>query len=242
MNNPKLLGARGAALFILSGLFLNTWDAFAAGEATHYWVTVKKIEFRNLSGQWVTAMEPNKAIDLVDPESKFSFQNGGKIPPGDYEIFKITLSETFKVSGSDGEKKTKTGGEIVVGGTASKASDLPGEITSLQERSPTLSKDTEGEMTVHVNLDHEDRDDIIEIYGKRPFPKPLTIKANSKIVVALVFNLKETIHFAWKDSVAPGLPAADVIYFLPSRRVEDVSVKSDFRTAYTSSDDIEMVF
>ncbi len=195
--------SRFSVVFLIS-IFSFGAAAFAdGGTPTHCFVTVKKVMLKNSDGNWFVMQEADKIVDLAE-EFAIAITNDGRIPPGTYVNFKITLSEFWKVSGSDDLNLTKEGGEITIGGSATKASELPGDIFMMDEAKPTWNKEKEGLITVHLDLDYRDRDEIMEIIGKRDLQKPLVIKKNSNIAVWFEMNLADTLHFARARSVAAG--------------------------------------
>ena len=135
---------------------------------------------------------------------------------------------------------TKKGGEITVGGTALRTSELPGEISSLKEASPVWNNQSEGEITEHLNLNYEDRNNVMSIYSKRDFKRELPVKEGSSIKVILRVDLRRTINFVWANYFKT-FPSKDTLYFLPSNEVSELSVKVDAVTALATSD-IEWLF
>ena len=214
--------------------------SYAVGTATKCLVTVKKILLKNSEGNWFTLLNEDRKLDLSQENPSVEVINKKIIPPGEYLNCKIVISETLQVAGSDGPNKTKEGGEVWVEGTASKISELPGEITLLKESAPTWNSEDEGLITVHLNLDFSDRDDVMEVFGKRSFPKPLKIRDQSTIQVILSIPLAKTIRYVWANFWEK-FPKNDTMYFLPPSGVEELSVKVDGITALVTSD-IEWTF
>ncbi len=70
-------------------------------------MTIKSVQLKKSTGEWVTVIEPDHQVDLVNQEPMVSFLNNGRrVSPGTYINFKIILSETVKVKGVDGTSKT----------------------------------------------------------------------------------------------------------------------------------------
>ncbi|HTL70706.1 MAG TPA: DUF4382 domain-containing protein, partial [Candidatus Eisenbacteria bacterium] len=76
--------------------------SFSGGEAVRCVVTVKKVLLKNRAGDWLTLSDAEYPIDLAGEQASFTVENKGRLPAGDYENFRIVLSETFKVAGVDG--------------------------------------------------------------------------------------------------------------------------------------------
>lgn len=212
----------------------------AVGDATQCVMTVKKIELKNRAGDWLVLTDEEQPFDLFSQNPAITVVNKGRLAPGVYVNCRITLSETFTFAGSDGPNMTKEGGQITVGGTAARASELPGEITSLNEVSPTWNTQSEGIMTEHLNLNYEDRDEVMAIFSKKDFTRDLVVKEGSTIRVTLRLDLKKTVYYVWADYFN-GFPKKDTMYFLPPKDVSELSVKADAVTALATSD-IEWTF
>lgn len=216
--------------------------ALAEGDATRFIITVLKVELKDASGNWVKIAEPNKAANLLADDPLLQMTNNGSIPPGTYVNFRITLSETIRFSGNDGENKTLEGGVLTLGGTASKSSDMPrNEIKTFVQDIPTWNTAAEGLMTEYLNLDYEDRDDVMEITGRRLFTKPIVVKEKSMIKVAMGLDLKRSVHYAWPDYFS-GITSKEAMYFLPPKEVAEVTVKVDAKTALVTGEAIEWAF
>ena len=222
--------------FILFLIFLSmTAPCFAVGDASQCVMTVKKIELKNTAGDWVTLTEAEHKLDLFSQDPAITVENKGKIPAGVYVNCRVTLSEVFTVAGSDGPNMTKEGGEITVDGSAASSDVLPGDITALKEVSPTWNTQSEGVMIEHLNLNYEDRDNVMSIYSKRDFKRELKIKEGSSIKVTLRIDLKKTIYYVWPNYFN-NFPPKDTMYFLPPADVSELSVKADGVTALATSD------
>ncbi len=220
--------------------FVICHSAYAIGDATQCLVTVKKVLLKNLDGEWVLLLNEDRELNLAKEDSYIEVVNDKVIPTGAYTGCKIILSETLKVAGSDGPDMTKEGGEVWVEGVASKLSELPGEISMLRETTPTWNTEKAGLITVHLNLDFSDRDDIMEIFTKTSFPKPVKIREGSKIQIFLSIVPAKTIRYVWADFWEK-FPKHDTMYFLPPARVDELSVKVDGITALATND-IEWTF
>ncbi len=216
--------------------------AFAEGDATRFIVTVKKVEFKDISGNWVKIAEPETDADLLADDPLFLATNDGSIPSGTYVNFRITLSETIRFSGSDGENKTLEGGVLTLGGTASKSTDMPrNDIRTFVQDAPTWNTAVEGLMTEHLDLDYQDRDDVMEITTRWPFPKPILVKEKSAIKIAMGLDLKKSLHYAWPDYFS-GIQSSEAMYFLPPKDVSEVMVKVDAKSVLITGEAIEWSF
>ena len=224
------------ALFILSA----PSTAQAVGDTTQCLITVKKVFLKKPDGDWIMLLEQDRTLDLSKENSSLEIVNDHLVPPGEYTNCKLVISEAFQIAGGDGANLTKEGGEVWVEGTASKISELPGEITSLKENAPTWNTEKEGLITVHLNLDFADRDEVMEIYGKSSFSKPLKIKEGSKIEIVLNLLLARTIRYVWAK-FWDRFPEHDTMYFLPPSRVDELSVKVDGITSFLEGN-IEWTF
>ena len=217
-------------------------DAFASGDASVCKVMIKKVLLKTPSGEWVPVKGSEREADLMAEEPILSFVNFDRVPPGRYVNFKVVLSETLKVAGRDGKNFTRIGGEILVGGTAVKASDLPGDITSLKIISSTWNDQRAGEIIEHLNLDYEDRDDTMEIYPKRNFQKPFLVKKGTAVHIWITVNLSHTLYFAFPNSIRKGLPKENVMYFMPPSQINDVGIAVGPVSSYASGDDVAFDF
>ncbi|MBI4353023.1 MAG: DUF4382 domain-containing protein [Candidatus Omnitrophica bacterium] len=59
-------------------------------------ITIQKVELKSASGEWVTVIEPDRQVDLLTTIPRVSFINNGRVPPGGYTNFRLTLSEIPK--------------------------------------------------------------------------------------------------------------------------------------------------
>jgi hypothetical protein len=81
----------------LANIFGFVYDAFAAGDPSVCVVTIKSVQLKKDSGEWITVIEPDHQVDLVSQEPTVSFfNNGRRVPPGDYSNFKILLLKMIK--------------------------------------------------------------------------------------------------------------------------------------------------
>lgn len=194
-------------------------------------VTIKSVFLKNLQGDWIKIIEPDKQVDLVSHEAFLSFFNrDGRIPEGKYVNIKIVLSEWVRVSGRIDQASdvnfTKKDGVIHIVGTASQSSALPGQIKRIVEKSPTWTGRAEemGEILVHLDLDNGDEDETIEVTASSDFEKPLTIRKGVYIAVWMRLDLSASLRYAWQDDYAPGVPGKSVLYFMPQKNPELVRI------------------
>lgn len=82
------LTAWSVALFLASS-FSVLADSMAYGSV----VTIKKVELKNLKGEWVTIIEPDRRFDPTQEELGVTLVNNGRIPADPYANFRITLSQ-----------------------------------------------------------------------------------------------------------------------------------------------------
>lgn len=65
----------------------------AASEPAKHRITIQSVQLKNLEGQWVTIIEPDKVVDLETTEPGVSFFNNGRVPAGDYVNFRLVFQE-----------------------------------------------------------------------------------------------------------------------------------------------------
>ena len=229
-------------IFLIVAFGFQSTPALAKGDLTQLLATVKKIELKNAAGDWFILEQGSRVFNFTQNEPLLKITNDGKIPAGIYTNIRVTLGEKMQFSGSDGENKTKAGGEVVYAGSAAKYSDFPFEdLLDFKEVSPSWTKDAEGLSTITFDLDFRDRDDTMEVYGKRDFKKILEIKAKSSIRIALSVDTKDAVNFVWQASLTPQFPKAEAMYILPPHFVE-ASVNVDGTTALLQGDSLEIAF
>ena len=236
--------SKSAAVFFAVTIFLSDFSGscLAAGDAVKCMATIQSIYFRKVSGAWIQVKDSSRQVDLLAEEPILSFINFNRVPPGKYVNVKIVLSETFKVTGKDGNNMTKAGGEITVAGTATHGTDLPGTINSLEVTAPTWNDQSEGEITEHLNLDYEDRNDSIEIFSRRNFDKPFHVKKGSAVHVWMIVSLNKTINFAFPNMIKKRVPRENVMYFIPPNQIDELSITVDAASSFASGEEIEFDF
>ena len=218
-------------------------EAFNWEPPNKFIVTLKSLMLKNNTGQWITVAEPDKQVDLFSNQLQVSLFNQGRIPDGNYINFKLIISETIKISESDNfGNKTKAGGVEIISGTAETNFDLPGEITSFVEKSPTWNEEEEGEITATIDFDNHDEDDIIELTKKRDFAQAFEIKKGTFINVVLAMNLMGTCYMVEPGALKPGVPEKKVMMVFPPRFVNEVRFTVDDRTELLEADDVLMKF
>ncbi len=80
----------------------------AAGDPDSCTVYLKSVQLKKSSGEWITVIDPDKAVDLTKEEAGISFfNNQGRVPEGSYVNFGIILSERVRFSGRDGAHSTQ---------------------------------------------------------------------------------------------------------------------------------------
>jgi len=81
--------------FLTSGLVFS--GVAFADSPSECIITIKSVELKKSSGEWLTVIEPDHRVDLVSQEPVVSFfNNGRRVPPANYKNFKITLLRTIK--------------------------------------------------------------------------------------------------------------------------------------------------
>jgi len=116
------------------------------------------------------------------------------------------------------------------------------DVLAFEQKAPTWSKeDPPGDITVTLDLDHQDRDDVIEIVSPRGFPKPLPLKENSSVTVRIGADVKNVVHYASANYFA-GIPSERAMYFLPPDSLTEVSFKADGNSRLVTSEGLEWQF
>jgi hypothetical protein len=202
-----------------------------AEEPDKFVITIAKVELKNADGGWITVLEPDKEVDLMNAEPTLSFfNNQGKVPAGKYVNFRITLSETIRFAGSEKGHFTREGGRAVLTGAAEKSSELPGEFTAFAESAPTIQAAAPaGTVALQLNLARGDRDDVMTMYGKRDFMAPFEIRKGSFVKLWFSLDLDRCVHYAWAGAFGEGVPAGDVMYVLPPKEITEFTVAVDER-------------
>jgi hypothetical protein len=78
---------------IFTVLFFLLGSAIAHA-AEPYFITIQKLELRQRNGEWVTIVKPDHQVDLMSSDAAVSFfNNGGRVPEGDYDNFKLTFAD-----------------------------------------------------------------------------------------------------------------------------------------------------
>jgi hypothetical protein len=84
-------------------LLLLLWTG-PAQAAEPYFVTIAALELQKQDGGWVTVVEPDHRVDLMNTEAQVSFFNNGRVPPGEYQNFRVLFDDA-------GTRRTITRGE-----------------------------------------------------------------------------------------------------------------------------------
>ncbi len=135
-----------------------------------------------------------------------SFAGNASVPVGSYKNFKLVLSETMKVSGSDAgaHYTTSTGTLTIVGtdGTAASTATWPAappiSVASLTENTEThtATASQQGESTFTLDLNANDGNNYIEIYCSTGIPAdPIVVKADSTMSMWFDFDTQGTVHY-----------------------------------------------
>ncbi len=215
------------------------------GDVSKYVVVVKNAQLKNAAGDWIMIDKRTRTVSFPGDEPVVSVVNKGTIPPGTYTNFKITLEEKARFAGFMGANKTKAGGDVVYAATAAKSSDVnfPGDILAFNEIAPswTTSDEAPGMMTIHFDLDYQDRDDIIEVYARRGLKRYLEIDEESKVDIFMRFELLDQVKFAWPGSLGTGMPVKEAMYMMPPK-VKEVTVRVDGAISLLLADGIEVLY
>jgi len=233
-----------AALGLFFIFLFSEIPCLAAGPASVCRVTIQSVELKNTAAQWVTVIQPDKEVDLANQESTITFfNNTGRVPAGRYVNFRIKILETVKVQGRDQFNRTKAGGIAVVTGRTATASELPKGITSIREEAPTWKNEKPEEiMTVILNLNNNDEDNTVSIMRKSDFDPPLEVKKGSFVSVRFDLNLENTIYHGVAGSLSGGVPAKEMMYFLPPNQVAEAQLTVDNKTLTFKDNELELWF
>lgn len=237
----KLLCISISIIILLYGY--NFQVCYAAGDPTSYKITVQKFELKRTDDTWVTISQPNQEIDLaaVDP-GLAAGSLLGNIPSGTYDNFRLTISETIKVTGSDGANYTNQDGVAVMEGSAATDADIDSMTPSaFNETSETWNNTSAGEMSIQVNLDNADDDDYMQLYCDSDFT-PLTVTTNSTISIWMDFDTENTVEFSAADSWGPGLPATNIMLFRPPNEGSAFSITVDGTTVTVTAANMTNAF
>lgn len=250
MIKLKLLPLVG--INILFGILCFVNNAYAIGDATHYYVTVQEILLKQVGGGWITIASPNQEMDLCNVGAGQAAATIGasmKIPAGEYDNFKIKVSSTMRFEGADGASYTKEGGTITMegghsGGKGASTTtwDGPGDTPGLDVE-PGASSGTyttnvleQGLVTIVLNLDPGDSDGFMEVYGITNLTTPISVKEDSAISMWFDFDTKSTVGY----TVAPG--PVDIMYLLPPRYGTEYSITVDGVTTSISAANMRIDF
>ncbi len=80
--------------FVASLLAMTHWFSFPAFAETgpaQCIMTIQSVELKNEKGEWLTVLEPDRQVDLAQEEPRVSFFNNGRVPPGNYLNFRLTV-------------------------------------------------------------------------------------------------------------------------------------------------------
>lgn len=223
--------------------FLMPAQVMAAWTPTRYIVTVKSLELKNNTGEWVKVIEPDLEVDLLSRDPRVSYVNDGKrIPKGNYINFRIVLSETIRIKGHDYENFTKEGGEIKILGNFLEEAEL--NVTGVDEIKPTWTANAEEEGVIKVYFDVDDKslDDQVIMTRKRDFPEPFYIKKGSYISASFSLNLEGTLIHAQKASLGGGLPKNDIMFGMIPRNVNELVFLVDEAREVVPNSDIAIAF
>lgn len=217
-----------AALAAAAALTACACPVLWAGDPSQIRIRVVGVYFKNQYDRWISAGPVDAEFDLISQEPRLSFANKGQLAAGKYLNVRIALSETIRYAGSDRGRSTLEGGSLRLTGTAGTQADLPGEILKLVEESPTChAGPEEGLVTVRIDYDYGDRDDVIEFQGKREFLDPIQIADDSTITLRFVMNTAGTVSYAWRDSIKLGMPERDTMLFRFPDKVQEIEIKVD---------------
>lgn len=199
---------------------------YGVGDATGYKITVQKVEAKTTSGTWVTVFELPIEIDVGTAALGIGGIGGflsGNLPPGSYNNFRITFSETVKFTGSDGAHFTAAGGSITITGTnpdAARTDTWESEanlltMVSYDEPDEThAAAEPAGEVTLILDLGAAkaggDTDDFVQVSAlpAAEFNPPVTIETSSVVSMFFDFDAVNTVRWI-------GVGPVNVMIFTP---------------------------
>lgn len=66
----------------------------APAEAANYFITIERVDLKKREAEFVTVIEPDLRVDLLSAAPSVSFfNNGGRIPAGEYENFRVVFDD-----------------------------------------------------------------------------------------------------------------------------------------------------
>jgi len=229
-------------IFLL--IYMHSMQAcYAAGDPSTYKITIQKFEMQTTDDDWVTISESSQEIDIVSVSGgAVAGTLGGVVPAGTYDNFRLTISETIKVTGNDGANYTNQDGVAILEGDSATAADI-GLLTpaTFTETSETWNNSSAGEMSIQVNLDNGDADNYMQIYCTSDFT-PLTVTADSAVSMWVDFDTEGTVHHAASGDWGPGFPASDIMYFTPPNSGSAFSISVDGTTATVTAAQMTQAF
>lgn len=229
---------------VLLALLFAAAPAHAAGDLSAFHVKLEKLYLKSSSGDWVEVPldAPVESNLLAETPVLVELENDGRVPEGEYVNVKVALSEKVRFAGSEGGKRTREGGFVRLGGTAAKASEMAAmTVSAFEARGAVQDGGEEGLVTQHLDLDYQDRDEVMEIFGKRDFRKPVPVKKGSRLKVSLGLDSRATVRYAHADYFA-GIRSEEAVYYLPPSSVSELSLKVDANTGLLTSESLEWTF
>lgn len=239
-------------------------SVFAAGTPTSYKVTVKAVQLKNSAGQWVTIAAPYQEVDIASAsagQSVASLFSDTVIPAGIYVNFRVVLSETFRVSGTDTVYSTAAGGVLNVSSTdpsktgstttaewnfdPNNAGSVLGFASLLSSSQPVdcvKVAGTPGEMTVNLNLSNDaDSDIFVQGVGDLSIADAVEIKGDSEVTMSFSFDMNDSVLEI--DPTPGAVDSGDeVIAFLPPQEGTEFTITVDGVTEVVDSTMMAMEF
>lgn len=247
----------------LFALFVS-FSVFAAGNPTVYKVTVKAVQLKNLAGQWVTIAAPYQEVDIASAsagQAVASLFSDSVIPAGSYVNFRVVLSETLRVAGTDTVYSTVAGGILNISSTdpsktgststaewnfdptnPASALGFAALLTSAQPVDCVKLAGTPGEMTVNLDLDNDaDSDIFVQGIADLSIADAVGINGDSEVSMSFSFNMNNSVL-----EIDPTPGAADsgdeVIAFLPPQEGTQFTITVDGVAKSVTGDMMEMQF
>ena len=247
-------------LFLLMTLSLSAEVCHAAtsGRPDKYEVTIISVQLKDdATNQWVTIASPNAVADITGVGANTvasAIQASVVIPVGDYDNFKLVLSETMTVSGTIGASSTNSGGAVIITGLNNNADKistwdqpgpLPSSVIKEQNSTDSITAGTAGDVSYTLDLDASDADSSIEIYIQTDLTTPISVTANSVITMGFTFDTSTALLLLGAGEMGAG--AVDVntngaLVFMPPSSGTSFTITVDGTTTTIASSDMEIEF
>ncbi|MEI8345439.1 MAG: hypothetical protein WCG06_05135 [Candidatus Omnitrophota bacterium] len=213
-----------AAFVVIAGLSpLTVPQACACSAAQQYKITLVRLELKNISGRWIKVFEPDTLVDLIDQKPALAFFNNGRIPPGRYVNFRLSISQTVRVSGRDGAHSTLAGGYTVVKTAAADLSKAAPEQWRYEPLADSAGTQAEAQL-MKVEFARlaqgSSAQSPIVLSAARDF-EGLTVENGTFIRLGFLLDFDGTICDASASDLARSTAQKPFLYALPPKSASD---------------------